>query len=193
MTVICKPESMMTCNVQICSYLYCLHLILSLRSWLACTVGLRERHVQVNATLNLSRWLFLTRVACIHGFLPVVPVSKLKVDGMVVLYGGLKLISAKCMWDWLYPVVLWWLGTSHLTYPMYIISCAWHRLVHFICEKSHVLHAPAWILLACHAIFTWLQNLVEPLRSTLTFCFLVRIFLMILWLISITLVYTGYF
>lgn len=56
----------------------------------------------------------------------MVPVSKFKVDRMVVLCVGLKLIFSTCMWDWLCPVVLWWLAkvTLHITYPMYITSCA---------------------------------------------------------------------
>ena len=96
---------------------------------------------------------------------------------MVVLCVGLKLIFSTCMWDWLYPVVLWWLAkvTLHITYPMYITSCALHSLEHFICEKSHVLHAPARLLLTCHAAFTCLQDLV---RSHSAFC--IQIFFVIL-------------
>ena len=58
--------------------LHCLHLTLFLSFLFACSVCFWERHIQVNATFNLSRWLLLTRVACIQGFLQVLPISNSK-------------------------------------------------------------------------------------------------------------------
>ena len=76
---------------------------------------------------------------------------------------GMKLISATCIWNLLsllvvvvvvlvlVLVVVVLYDWAKVSLP---ISCASHRLEQFICEKSHLLHAPPWSLLTCDVIFT---------------------------------------
>ena len=86
----------------------------------------------------------------------IVPVSKLKVDGMVVccvsgwswscyMQVGLTLPSCSLM------IVQKW---PYIPLPrVYDVICiTLHRLQLFICKKIHVLHARLF-----HAIFTWLM------------------------------------
>ena len=55
---------------------------------------------------------------------------------------------------------------------MCIISCALHRLEHFICEKSHVLHAPAWLLIVrCD-----LDLITQPGRAIEIYAYMMYIF-----------------
>ena len=112
-----------------------------------------ERQSQVNATFSL------TKMACIQGILPTVPIL------------NFELMEWSCYildWSW-----------SLLVHVGLILPCCFSmvigksKLAYFIfffpvrSEKSHLLHAPPWLLLTCDIIFTWLQNLIESLRYVL--------------------------
>ena len=133
--------------------LHCLYLTIFPSSLLACNVGLWESHILVSNSKFMEwlcyvlewSWSLLPAYGIYFPFLLLL---------LLFLFLFLLLLSYD---DW-----------AKVSLP---ISCASHRLEQFICEKSHLLHAPPWSLLTCDVIFTWLQNLVESLRSTLAlFC-----------------------
>jgi hypothetical protein len=101
--------------------------------------GLWENHVHCDATFNLWGWFLLTRAACIQGYLPVVPVSNSKfMEWLCYVLGWSWSLLRACGNDFtllFYPVILWWLGKSDLTYSYNCthISCALKRLEQFRC------------------------------------------------------------
>ena len=139
MTIICNSESMMTHNVHMCFFLYCLYLTLFLGSLFACTL-VCERTMYTAMPLSiLWGWFLLTRAACIQGYLPVVPVSNSKfMEWLCYVLGWSWSLLRACGNDFtllFYPVILWWLGKSDLTYSYNCthISCALKRLEQFRC------------------------------------------------------------
>ena len=119
---------------------------------------------------QLSRWLLLIRVAWhLRNSSFLSQNSKLMHwwNGCVLCVGLKLILLHACRIDFTQLFFDDWaevtLHTPCTLFHVHYIGC------NSLCQKIHVLHAPAWLLSACHAIFTWLQNLVEPLRSMCTF------------------------
>ena len=131
--------------------LHCLYLTLFPSSLLVCNVGLWERQLQVNATVNLTKWFLLTKIACIQGFLPMVPIL------------NSKFMEWLCyMLDWSWSLLrACWIDFTLLFFYGDWTKVSLHIFMCFLpCEKSHLLHTPPWLLLNSDIIFTWLQNLI---------------------------------
>ena len=114
------------------------------------------------------------KIAGIQGFLPIFPIlnSKFMEWSCYMLAWSWSLLRA-CGIDFtlLFFDGDWTKVSLHIVYFMCFIPC----------EKSHLLHAPPWLLLTCDIIFTWLQNLIViKIYAPIIFLFISIFFMIIL-------------
>ena len=157
--------------------LHCLYLTLCPSSLLVCNVGLWERQLQVMPLSVCQSDSLWQKIACIQGFLPMVPI-----------------LNSKFM-EWLCYMLDWsWslLRACGIDFTLLFFDGDWTKvslhIVYFMCfipcEKSHLLHAPPRILLTCDIIFTWLQNLIVIKIYAAIILLFISIFILMIILIN---------